>query len=265
VIISDTHKFIFIHIPKCGGTTVRNALLSYDEHRSDFFDKGIEDHPELGRIDYHHLPLEALALMYPAEYELLDSYRSFALVREPVQRFCSGISYRIKIMGWTGDGENQIDMFKQEARRVLAFLQNRRGSGLLPSAFAHFARQAEFINHGDMRKISDVRRIENLAALLTDISEIIGHPLKVRESNQSLRFRNEKMGQWNARLQPILKRALPRSVWKPILVLTKSVLEGLGQVQVQNTALLADCLSMSELQQIHELYEEDMQIYSDAS
>ena len=36
MIISDINKFIFLHIPKCGGTTIRESLMKF-ETRNNFY------------------------------------------------------------------------------------------------------------------------------------------------------------------------------------------------------------------------------------
>jgi hypothetical protein len=60
MIVSDRHRFVFIHIPKCAGTSVRNVLEGFDE-TGGRFNTRIADDPKFGRLDYTHLPLSIMA------------------------------------------------------------------------------------------------------------------------------------------------------------------------------------------------------------
>ena len=51
MILSDRYRFVFIHVPKCAGTSVRAAVAPYHDADSRFL-KGVELHPDLGEIDF---------------------------------------------------------------------------------------------------------------------------------------------------------------------------------------------------------------------
>lgn len=67
--ISHKHKLIFIHIPKCAGTSVENALGHYDNHTAD---RGGQDHRSIRMIEQ---PLFST-----------DLFRSRENIRELVRR-----------------------------------------------------------------------------------------------------------------------------------------------------------------------------------
>ena len=93
MIISDTQRFIFLHIPKCGGTTIRNSLIDFDTRNNYFwmydYLPGAEADSEKQRIDKAHMSLPIFKQLYPRDFELLNEYTVFAFSRNPIK------SYRI--------------------------------------------------------------------------------------------------------------------------------------------------------------------------
>jgi hypothetical protein len=88
MIISDRHHFVFAHIPKCAGTSVRDALQHLDD-RDGFYTGRVDQHPTLGLLDYVHIPLFNLRDHFRSEFEKAGDYWSFAVVRDPFGRFPS--------------------------------------------------------------------------------------------------------------------------------------------------------------------------------
>ncbi len=86
MIISHKHRFVFLHNPKCGGTSVRDALAQYADVDSFRFcgyaDSAVQDLSHL-RVDQW-------------TREVWDAYREgyffFGLVRDPIDRFMSAMS-----------------------------------------------------------------------------------------------------------------------------------------------------------------------------
>ena len=89
MIISDVDKFVFIHNPKCGGTTVRESLMKYDM-RSNYF--WMFENIFGREIDKAHLPLDLLKIYYPNEFKLLSDYFVFGFTRDPIDRFVSSFN-----------------------------------------------------------------------------------------------------------------------------------------------------------------------------
>jgi len=76
--ISHSHKLLFIHIPKCGGTSVEHLFLGDD---MDNIDPGQK-----------HYTLQ----QYHDEYgSMIDDYTQFTIVRNPYDRFISHYFYRV--------------------------------------------------------------------------------------------------------------------------------------------------------------------------
>lgn len=83
------HKFIFVHIPKCAGTSVRKALKSAGV-RLDFEGPVRPEHQVRYAIDekwLHHLPAPALKRILPEN--VWEEFFKFTFVRNPWDRLVS--------------------------------------------------------------------------------------------------------------------------------------------------------------------------------
>jgi hypothetical protein len=85
------YPFIFIHIPKCAGTSIEEALIPIATSRQTFAEL-----PEVERTR-HCLPgkkgLQHAKLRYYAEHFKLSDFFKFAVVRNPWDRAISQINY----------------------------------------------------------------------------------------------------------------------------------------------------------------------------
>jgi len=86
MIISDSQKFIFIHNPKCAGTSVRNKLLKFDDRQNWFW---MFDEIDKKQVDKAHLPLNLFRRYSYSDFKLLNDYFSFGFVRNPYSRALS--------------------------------------------------------------------------------------------------------------------------------------------------------------------------------
>jgi len=93
VVISDTERFVFIHVPKCAGTTIRGSLRRYDTRNNYYWDHhslpGSKASSPALEIDKAHLPLAILRSLYPNDFSLLSKYTTFAVSRHPRTRLVS--------------------------------------------------------------------------------------------------------------------------------------------------------------------------------
>ncbi len=96
MIISDSEKFVFIHNPKCGGMSCRNALMKYDTRDNFFFDwKPVN--PEGKVLDMAHVTPGQMRHFFPKKFRSVQSYLKFGFVRNPYSRFLSAISQHLKL------------------------------------------------------------------------------------------------------------------------------------------------------------------------
>jgi hypothetical protein len=94
MIISHKHRFIFLHVPKCAGTSVRTKLLELDPDAETAWNwQWSQGH---GRyVDRAHQPLADLFLSGRMR-DLLSTYFVFAFVRNPYHRFLSAMREHLK-------------------------------------------------------------------------------------------------------------------------------------------------------------------------
>jgi len=173
MVISDKHKFVFVHIPKCGGTYVRNAISSFDE-TGGYFTSKVGFHEVIGELDYVHIPLEILEKYFPDEYGKLLSYKTYAVVRNPLERFPSSIAQHIKY-----NGDNNIQRLKKHEVRsavdaVISWISDNRGALVYPPEYIHFQPQVDYIYNKSMKVSDAIYTLENAAKLIGDIENRAG-------------------------------------------------------------------------------------------
>jgi len=89
VIISDSNKFIFIHNPKCAGTTIRKSLNDFDTRGNYFW---MHDEIHNLKVDKAHLTLPVLKAKHPNVISDMQDYFVFGLVRNPLERVVSAFN-----------------------------------------------------------------------------------------------------------------------------------------------------------------------------
>lgn len=159
MIISDAHKFAFVHIPKCAGTTVRKALRPIDETIGTF--DRIADHPQMGMVNYGHLTLIDLAAYFPDQYAKVRAYRSVAIVRDPVDRFFSALFQRLREFKGYSQSEITPKVIAAEAAALAEHLSSTKGR--LNLEYVHFNRQSDYVFNGGTRIVERVFALDRLA------------------------------------------------------------------------------------------------------
>lgn len=263
MIISDTHKFAFVHIPKCAGTTLRNALLPFDEHAARFYDKAVAPHPGLGRLDHHHIPLAVLRDHFPEDFEKLTAYRSFALVRDPFSRFPSSLHERLVQRDRRPLSVRTRDEIAREVDVVLSYLARLPSTvAITDPEYIHFSRQCDYVSLDGCQIVGHPRPVSEVDALLSDLSMIVGRPIRLEE-NKNQRFSHSNL--FIARLQHGVTRrieaALPRRIWKPLYRPIKRTFFALGVLRRDTDVLSALPNSNEVTAFITEFYAKDMKLF----
>ncbi len=171
MILSNARQFVFVHIPKCAGTTVRDALIAFDDTDGTFnVSKARET--EAGLVDFRHLPLQLLKTWYPADFARVEDYWSFSICRDPFDRFPSAMAQRLKM--YRGVEIAQIDGadLHREIDAVLGYLRGE--PEVIEAGFIHFARQADYIDLDGRRIVQDLFPIDGLDRLSKKISTHLG-------------------------------------------------------------------------------------------
>ena len=217
MIINDSLKFAFIHIPKCGGSTVRSYLQKFDDLHGSF--RGPSDfHPQLGTFDRGHIPLFVLQSYYPIQFDAIKKYWSFAVIRDPFSRFPSSISQQLRMHGGCRVEDLSRRAFQKAADRVIKFLSKQNGTkAFLPLEYIHFQKQTDYVYVNDERLISRLYTLETIHRLITDFQMKFGsrihHSNKQgwddRRSNETLVVRNEYLRFVHKMIKPSLRILRP--------------------------------------------------------
>lgn len=257
MIISPRHRFVFVHIPKCAGTSVRTQIVKCDPDHISMGEVGT--HPELGTIDFGHVPLPILRQHFPCEYDYLERFTSYAVVRDPLERFGSSL----RQMLWRYDQRPMTLIPADELRQLtLKTLGNVADELDNPSSkFIFFARQRDFIYDGDCGMVDHLIPMKLVPDFIAHIGRITNTPMEAgTRSNQNVELRFKKIGGLAYRVNDILRRALPLDMHARIkdsalrlLSAKKSAAEASGILQMDEVRAFVD-----------RYYAEDAQIYRQA-
>ena len=191
MIISDTQRFIFLHIPKCGGTTIRNSLINFDTRNNYFwmFDylPGAESGSPKLQVDKAHMTLPIFKQLYPRDFELLKEYTVFAFSRNPVKRLISSFWEPRKEILKNFD-ENQFDINLKNKIQELFNLYLEKlvlRYSFLDSSYLHSTPQNMYVTLGK-KVVTDViiklddptEGINSLRVLIPEVAKSISSAIR---------------------------------------------------------------------------------------
>lgn len=186
MIISHCERFVFVHIPKVAGKTVRKQLAQYADHANRYW--GIQAETQLGRgIDKAHVPLIDLKSLYSQDYEYFDKYFVFAFVRNPYDRFYSAFQEHARQRKLP----NSVNFNDYVQVNITA--DNIRYNW----KFIHFCPQNYFTHIGYKLQVDFIGCYENLKADLKRLSCLLklnDNALDIiqRSSESSLKYYDQK-------------------------------------------------------------------------
>ncbi len=181
MIIDEEHKFVFVHIPKCAGNSVRSVLEEYDTTGLKF--RPVATHPKLGCIDMTHIPLSLLREFFPDEYQKIKEYESFTVIRDPFRRFSSSMYQRLSMYGDKPVKELTAKEFHKEILSAIDFLNAHKDDKCLPYDYIHFQKQISYIYDQEQRVIKHVVEIKDINIMLSEIGNIIGDDITKGEGS----------------------------------------------------------------------------------
>lgn len=207
MIISDKHRFVFIHIPKCAGTSVRRSLAPFDD-AGGVFSERVAEHPALGLLDYTHIPLVVLRDHFPDEFRKVADYETFAVLRDPYARFASAFSQRMKMHQGEKLGLLSTEDIEREAGVIISHLEK---NNIVAPQFIHFAPQSLYIDLDGVRLVKNVYPLEDVAALEARLANLIGAPLaSFGHANKSLDYRWRGVAPLMHGASRVLRAVLPQ-------------------------------------------------------
>jgi hypothetical protein len=163
MVISDPLRLAFIHIPKCAGSTVRHALAPFGSHR---FDEYFE-YPDGGRQLFDHLPLADVRTYLPEIYEKILGYESYAIVREPRERFASALAQYLRSFEKIRLSSRSGPLFLRKAHEICARLAIPEERRALEMMF--FLKQAAFVTVDGQQVVRNLYDFADLHRLSSDL------------------------------------------------------------------------------------------------
>ena len=207
MIVDDQHEFIFIHIPKCGGTSLRNVLAPYDSTNG-FFTGRVNELGQFGMVDHVHIPLSVLKVSFPEIFQKLKTYKSFALMRDPVDRFGSALGQWLKNVKHQRILELEPDAIVTSANSVIEKILEEPHT-TVPS-LVHFRRQEDFIMLDGVQMVKRLYRVEHLDQLSSAIQTYIDIDIgEIGHANRAVLYRSNLIRVTLGKVRPILS-----PIWK---------------------------------------------------
>lgn len=155
MIVSDRHNFVFIHNPKVAGSSIRKALLPYNDSSIELWHQRFI--PELQRVvDMSHLSAAEFATLTDAccFYAPSDAFY-FGFVRDPYARFVSALREYSK--------QNNVDVWSSP-EKILEFVDRHLSHAniMYEWSLSHFRPQYTFFYKGGKRIADFIGRFDYL-------------------------------------------------------------------------------------------------------
>ncbi|MBT8092677.1 MAG: sulfotransferase family protein [Gammaproteobacteria bacterium] len=260
MIISDEYKFVFVHIPKCAGTSVRNCLEKYG--RTDPKFSGIASHPELGKIDMTHIPLSVLRKHFIDEFDKIKTYDSFAVVRDPFDRFPSSFFQRLKMFSEVPVEAMTKKEFAKTVDETMAKLRNLQADAVLPYDYIHFQKQQTYIFYDNAQIVGSLFPLESVSDLFKHASRLIGADVGptadagASHDNKSEFFRTDFLSSIAVHVLPFYTRTMKK--WLPGNL--KRALNSL--LIVNQSQRIKDVFESTHVRQfVRDYYSEDIELF----
>lgn len=181
MLLSTSHKFIFVHIPKTAGSALHNALLPYATlKRRTLFGSALRRLPIVEDAASAHFRIHDTAkkIRTKLSCEVWDQYYSFAVVRNPFDHAISHYEYMKQYRH-----KNTAEVFaKLSFEQYLQYrLSPRR---IYDRFFAKLPNQSYFVADNGVVLVDKIIKYENLAVEISRLSEkLLGTALDLKRTN----------------------------------------------------------------------------------
>lgn len=229
MIIDDVRRVAFVHIPKCGGTSVGHQFGPYDSYAGRFRRTG--EHPRLGAIHYAHIPLVFLREEFPEEFDKLAAYHAFAILRDPHIRFASAVCQRLETFGGLPPLTITADVALAEAWRMMDWLAAR--TRFCEFEYVHFSRQADYVRLDGREVVKNLFPLENMAAFAAAFEAASGLALDPERRENTNFVSTDGFMSKLRRFKPLYRHLTSWEMRKRILHLTQ-------RLKLQTPAALYD-------------------------
>jgi len=171
MIVSETKQFVFIHNPKCAGTSVRNALLKFDTTNNQFWGYMTAN---ASKIDKAHLPMYMLRQIFPEYFKRLDTSFVFMQVRNPYLRAVSAFNETTnsEMLNTIREAQDKGPATKayRDALNEFILKMSRKDVAGWTFEYRHWVRQYDMAYLGRKRMVDLVIKLESWPSGLDKIA-----------------------------------------------------------------------------------------------
>lgn len=263
MIICDEHRLVFVHIPKCAGTSVRNTLQHFDS-RGGAFTSRRSNHPSLGQLDFVHIPLFVLREHFRPEFEILKEYWSIAVIRNPYNRFASSVTQHLNMYSAQSIQTRSREDIQTAIKTSIDYLSRQpKAPHLLSSEYIHFQKQVDYIDLDGARVINNLYLVDEIDDLLADVGRRLGENLLEPTHDGGRTSENRTFVYRNDLLRRVLETSRPLAVYLANF-LSESVKEDIRSlVYVPRDQRMKSIFQTNQVRDfIQEYYADDIAVYS---
>ena len=224
MIIDDVNKVIFVHIPKCAGSTIRQQLERYDTTGNKFtnyVNKTDYDKP----IDMTHIPLCELERNFNSTFEKFKQYNSYAVIRDPYKRFSSSLYEHLSMYVVKNIKALSPDEVSYYINEIINKLKVYKDDEILPYQLIHFQKQTTYIKYNDIQ-VKNIYPSSSVSKLFEDLAKVYNEKSFI--DNKNIR-ENEAVFYKSRNYRFIAKVILPL-----YLSIGKSIIPDLYKKKLQN-------------------------------
>lgn len=173
MIISNSHKFVFIHNPKVAGSSIRKMLLPFNDSPIELWHQ--RHIPELHRVvDMSHLSADEFRTLEQRDYvQVCDEAFRFGFVRDPYARFISALREFSRQHSVSVDENHRTDMKEFVLNHLTPI------SVQYDWRFSHFRPQYHFFYDGNRRVADYIGRFHRLKDDLRVVSALLNLDLDI--------------------------------------------------------------------------------------
>lgn len=253
MIISKRHDFGFVHIPKCAGSTIRQQLRELDDLGGKFYHTMTV--PGFGRINGNHVLLTVLERYFPEDLAALRAVTSYAILREPEDRFISAVAQYLRA-NVREPSELSAKEILAETGRIIASLRDDPEQRVMRNVI--FYRQTDYVYlHGE-RVIDHLYTMDDLAPLFDRLEA--RHGLKLERDtvwNPTVTYRIPGSSGGIKRAKDVARRMLPVRTYTAVRDMGVRLLTTRGVAQLD--AALKGSAEVQDFVAMH--YAEDAALY----
>lgn len=216
MIISDRHKFIFIHVPKCAGTSITLSLLN-NLHTSDTILGCIEPYKQLSRENKAKGLLHKHSSFAETEIQLkgaLKDYFVFAFVRNPFDLVLSQYYWwQTTTADWSDKALEKQKLFRSSTFKEFVFLKSgylyrkmypfiygkdqvaemkKLESGFQKGQLDYLQLKDKVHKYKNQSPLDYLGRYEDLSLNFVEITRKLGLEAELKEKNISKNLRNKR-------------------------------------------------------------------------